>query len=266
MKAIPGTLHGSGASFRTTHWSVIAECAQADETGFAALEQLCRDYWPPLYSFARRRGYSPTDAQDMVQGFFAAFLQHKGYAGADRGKGRFRTFMLASFKHYMANAWDREHALKRGGACQFVLLEELEAVEALYASQPGDSLSDAEQHYEECWAAALVACAMARLRAECEDGSKERLFGELKPYLCGGAGLPSQEEIARRLEMPVNTLRSHLSRLRARYGALLREEVARTIGRADDLEEELRHFREIVTQTSSPPAADPARFQSVRLT
>ena len=94
----------------------------------AALSRLCRDYWPPLYSFVRRRGYAPADAQDLVQGFFACFLRSKAYMHAERAKGKFRSFLLASLKHYMANVWDREHALKRGGDYEFVLLDtEVEA-------------------------------------------------------------------------------------------------------------------------------------------
>ncbi len=125
----------------------------------------------------------------------------------------------------------------------------MEPVESLYASEPDDWTRDEEQRYEQSWAAALVACALARLGKEFGDGTKVRLFGELKPFLCGGVGLPSQGEIARQLEMPFNTLRSHLSRLRTRYGELLREEVARTIGSADDVDEELRHFRKILTES-----------------
>ncbi|MEO5721097.1 MAG: RNA polymerase sigma factor [Chthoniobacterales bacterium] len=251
MKSVPGTLRTGGASFGATHWSVIAACTSdsGNAETHAAITQLCRDYWPPLYSFTRRRGYSPADAQDLVQGFFASFLEKKAYAQADRHKGKFRTFMVASLKHFMANAWDREHALKRGGDREFVLLgEEMEAVETLYASEPAATALEEEQHYEQCWASALVACALARLGKELDDGPKRRVFGELKPFLCGGVGLPSQEEIARRLDLPINTLRSHLSRLRARYGELLREEVARTIGSADDVDEELRHFRKIMTE------------------
>jgi RNA polymerase sigma factor (sigma-70 family) len=250
VKGTPGTLQGGGASFRTTHWSAIADCALEDEQGSEALAQLCRDYWPPLYSFVRRRGYSPSDAQDLVQGFFAAFLRKKAYSRADRRKGKFRAFLLASLKHYLANAWDRERALKRGGNRVFVLLdEEMQAVESLYASGSATPVLDEEQHYEQCWAAALVGCALARLGTEFGKGPKGHVFEELKPFLCGGAGLPSQEEVARRLEMPINTLRSHLSRLRVRYGELLRAEVARTIGRGDDLDEELRHLREILIES-----------------
>jgi DNA-directed RNA polymerase specialized sigma24 family protein len=151
VKPIPGTLQEGGAPFRTTHWSVIADCALGDEHGARALEELCRDYWPPLYSFARRRGYSSADAQDLVQGFFASFLGKKGYEQSDRRKGKFRTFMLASLKHYMANVWHREHALKRGGDREFVLLqEEMESAEKLYAGEALNPMLDEEQHYEQC--------------------------------------------------------------------------------------------------------------------
>ncbi len=249
VKAVLGTLQTGGACFRTTRWSVIADCALADKTGAAALEQLCRDYWPPLYSFARRRGYSPSDAQDMVQGLFASFLQSKGYAQADRTKGKFRSFLLASLKHYMANVWDREHALKRGGDRGFVLLDsELEAVEALHICEGEAAVLDEEQAYEQRWANTLVACAIAHLSEEFSGETKARLFQELKPFLCGGVGLPSQLEVAARLEIPIGTLRSHLLRLRMRYAELLREEVARTIGSADDVDEELRRFRKILTE------------------
>ena len=165
----------------------------------------------------------------------------------ERAKGKFRSFLLASVKHYLANVWDREHALKRGGDCQFVLLDtEVKAVEALHLCEPATA-SDDEQAYEQLWANTLVTCALAHLGEEHSDGAKARLFSELKPFLCGGAGLPGQAEVAARLEMPIGTLRSHLLRLRVRYAELLREEVARTIGSADDVDEELRHFRKILT-------------------
>src|SRR5213595_610660 len=133
MKPTPGTLRDGGAAFGTTHWSVVGACRDDREmaTGasHAALTRLCRDYWPPLYSFVRRRGYSPADAQDLVQGFFAFLLESKAYAQTDRRKGKFRSFLLASLKHYLSDVWDRERALKRGGQHEFVLLdEEMDAV------------------------------------------------------------------------------------------------------------------------------------------
>ena len=252
VKGIPGTLQDSRAVFATTHWSVVAACKDGSEKADAALAQLCRDYWPPLYSFVRRRGYSPADAQDLVQGFFAYLLQSKAYVYTNRRKGKFRSFLLASLKHYIADVWDRQQAVKRGGDYEFVLLDEkIHAVETLYAREGrGVRMTfDEEQRYEQSWATSLVARALERIEAEFGNGLKARLFSELKPFLTGGVGLPSQEEVATRLDIPVETLRSHLSRLRARYRELLREEVARTIGVAEDVDEELHHLCAILTAT-----------------
>ncbi|MDQ3315676.1 MAG: RNA polymerase sigma factor [Verrucomicrobiota bacterium] len=247
MQAVPGTLQTGGVPFGTTHWSVVAACTKADESGeaHAALAQLCRDYWPPLYSFVRRRGYHSDDAQDLVQGFFAHFLGNQAYAQTDRRKGKFRTFLLASLKHYMADVWNRERALKRGGDREFVVLdEEISQAEKLWADESSNALNE-EQHYERRWAVALVNRALQRLSAD--SGSKARIFTELRPFLSGGVGLPSQEEVARRLEMPIETLRSHLSRLRTHYREILREEVARTVSQNDSVDDELRHLCGILT-------------------
>lgn len=247
MKGIPGTIQGGGAAFATTHWSVVEACAD-DENSDTALARLCQDYWPPLYTFARRRGNSSADAQDLVQGFFAYLLQSKAYAQTDRRKGKFRSFLLASFKNYMTDAWDKARAAKRGGDYQFVLLDdEVEAAEALYRCVSSSVKSDEEQQYEQTWATALVVRALERTEEEFHHGSKARVFHALKPFLTGGVGLPSQDEVATRLEISIDTLRSHLSRLRARYRELLREEVTRTIGIAEDVDEELRHLCSIIT-------------------
>ena len=196
----------------------------------------------------RRRGYSPADAQDLVQGFFAFLLETRAYARTDRNKGKFRTFLLASLKHYMADAWDRERALKRGGDQSFVSLDEqMEVVEKMYVNEEAATTLSEEQAYEQRWATALVARALARVGEEFANGQKIQLFNGLKPFLTGGVGLPSQTEVAAKLAMPIETLRSHLSRLRARYRELLREEVARTIAVADDVDEELRHLCSILT-------------------
>lgn len=248
MKDVPGTLQSGGSPFATTHWSVVAACTRGDQTTDAALAQLCRDYWPPLYSFARRRGYNPADAQDIVQGFFAFLLQARVYAKTDRNKGKFRTFLLASLKHYMADVWDRERALKRGGEQSFVSLDEqLDEVEKMYVSDATPVTLDEDQVYEQRWATALVANALQRVGAEFGNGHKTELFNGLKPFLSGGVDLPRQEDVAARLNMPVETLRSHLSRLRARYRELLREEVARTIAVKEDVDEELRYLRQILS-------------------
>ena len=250
MQAVPGTLQTGGAAFASTRWSVVAACEANGDLSSpeaeAAVAQLCRDYWPPLYSFVRRRGFSPADAQDLVQGFFTHFLQDRIYAQADSARGKFRTFLLAALKNYIVDIWHREHTLKRGGGREFVVLdEEIGAVEELYQDETVVILEE-ERHYEQRWATALVTRALERLRADFSGQSKARLFEELKPFVSGGSGLPRQEETADILAMPIDTLRSHLSRMRARYRAFLREEVARTIGISDDVDEELRHLSQIL--------------------
>jgi RNA polymerase sigma factor, sigma-70 family len=256
VKGLPGTIQDGGATFATTHWSVVAACACESETADAALAQLCRDYWPPLYTFARRRGYSPADAQDIVQGFFAYLLKNKAYARTDRTKGKFRSFLLAALKNYMSDVWDRARALKRGGDYEFLLLDdEIDAVETLYSRETAALILSEEQQYERAWAAALVARALKQIQKDFNNPESVRgkrqasLFHALKPFLTGGVGLPSQEAVARQLHMPIDTLRSHLARMRSRYREFLREEVARTIGSADDVDEELRHLRSILTAT-----------------
>jgi len=248
VMGIRGTIQDGGATFTTTHWSVVAACGDDSEIANQALAQLCHDYWPPLYTFARRRGYSPADAQDIVQGFFAHLLESKAYARTDRTKGKFRSYLLASLKNYMSDVWDRTRALKRGGGYEFVLLDdEIDAVERLCSHETATMTLNEEQQYERSWAAALVARALERIRADFNSGTKSHLFSALKPFLTGGVDLPSHESVAQRLDMPIDTVRSHLARLRARYREFVREEVARTIGPADDVDEELRHLRRILS-------------------
>jgi hypothetical protein len=150
----------------------------------------------------------------------------------------------------MSDVRDRARAIKRGGDYEFVLLDdEIDAVETLYARETATLTLSDEQQYERTWAAALVAHALERIRAEFNNGPKADLFYALKPFLTGGVGLPSHESVARQLDMPIDTLRSHVARLRATYREFVREEVARTIGPADDVDEELRHLRRILTAT-----------------
>ncbi len=256
MKDLPGTLQAGGAAFPPTRWSMVADCAHGSEAApgaaHAALVELCRDYWPPLYSFVRRRGHGPHDAQDLVQGFFVFLLETRGYARTDPDKGKFRSFLLASIKHYMADAWDRERRLKRGGGQYVLCLDEgLDAAEAHHARHHAATSHLAlgeEGLFERRWAAELVARALTRLESEFPTGSaKARVFNALRPYLTGGSNLPGQETVAAELGVPVETLRSYLSRLRARYRELLRAEVARTVAREEDVDEELRHLCHVLT-------------------
>ncbi len=232
----------------TTHWSVVHDFTleeTAPDRAQAALTRLCRDYWPPLYRFVRRRGYSRADAQDLTQGFFAYLIEKHAYATPDRSKGKFRTFLLTLLKRYLSATRAHESRQKRGGGREMVFLDggEINAIErvsdnALLIGAPLDE----ERLFEWNWAAALVGRAMENLRAEYSSGSRARVLAALRPFLTGGVGLPSQEEAAARLGVPLETLRSHLFRLRSRYRALLRAEVLRTVAQEKDIDEELRYL------------------------
>ena len=232
----------------TTHWSVVHDFAlekTAPDRAQAAMTRLCSDYWPPLYRFIRSRGYSRADAQDLTQGFFAYLIEKHAHVTPDRSKGKFRTFLLMLLKGYLSAARAHEARQKRGGGCEMVFLDggRLNALEQVSddALQIGAPL-DEERLFERNWAAALVGRAMENLHAEYSSGPKARVLAELKPFLTGGVGLPSQEEVATRLGVPLETLRSHLSRLRSRYRALLRAEVLRTVAHEKDIDEEIRYL------------------------
>ena len=257
MQTLPATIYGQADPFASTHWSVIAAAAQSDadsETSRAALAQLCQLYWPPLYTYVRARGYPRHDAQDLTQGFFAYLIEHKIYTRTDRAKGKFRSFLLASFKNYLSDARDREQALKRGGGRQFfVSLDEAkaEAAEALFISShgtPADSDMAEDRLFERAWAETLVATVLERVAASYKADGKENLFRELQTFLTmGAAPLPTYAELAARLGAAESTLRSHVTRLRARYREVLREEVRRTVSSEAEVDGELRELLRVLT-------------------
>ncbi len=254
VREIPGTLQAGGADFGTTHWTVVLAADAEEGAGRAALERLCHDYWPPLYSFVRRRGHSAHDAQDLVQGFFVHMLANRTYASADPARGKFRAFLLTSIKNFLCDKWTDARRQKRGGDLRFVLLdEEVAAVEAadLHGAATVSPLNE-EHLFEQRWAASLAANAMKRLHEKYAEGSKAKVFDALKPYVVGGAtvGLTGHEETAANLGIPVGTLRSYLLRMRTRYRELLREEVVRTVAREEDVEEELHRLRQVLIQSS----------------
>lgn len=248
---MPGTLQAGGATFPTTHWSLfaggahdLAQSRAADE----AVTELCRDYWPPIYAFIRRRGFNSHDAQDLTQAFFAYLIESKTYARADREQGKFRTFLLVVLKRFLSDTYEREHRLKRGGDRQFVFLDkDVAAAEALYESSAmAVDAGSEERHFDWDWAEALVARAMKTLRAEYAIGAKAGIFSELQMFLTGGPRLPRQEEVAARLNVPIETLRSHLSRLRTRYREILRGEIGRTVASEEEVDAELRYLCEML--------------------
>ena len=183
LKATPGTLQEGGVSFATTHWSVVAQSALTNVPEAAnALAQLCELYWPPIYSFIRRRGYAPSDAQDLTQSFFAFFLRTKAYARTDRLHGKFRSFLLASVKNFLADNWDRNQAIRRGGDYQFVSLDQ-QTAEAFYdAASASDST--AEHLFELRWAKTVTAGALDSLRQELQARRQAQAFRTTEELSC----------------------------------------------------------------------------------
>ncbi len=240
----------------TTNWSVVDDFGRvetAPDRAEAALARLCRDYWPPLYRFVRQRGYSRDDARDLTQGFFAYLLEKKAYSTPDRSKGRFRTFLLVILKRYLNAERSYHGRQKRGGGEQMIYLDSdrfHEVAEKTDGALATAAPLDEERLFEWDWAAALVGRAMEALSVEYGDGPKARVFAALRPFLTGGVGLPTHEETAARLGLSEDTLRSHLFRLRARYRALLRAEVLRTVADEREVDDELRYLCRILIAQS----------------
>jgi RNA polymerase sigma factor (sigma-70 family) len=254
VKTLPGTTHGQSDPFAPTHWSVILAAGESQvdpEFARAALAELCQTYWAPLYTFVRKRGYSVHDAQDLTQSFFAYLIEQKIYARADRQQGKFRSFLLASLKHFLSDAYDRAHALKRGGRRDFLPLkeEQAEAAESLFQTHVDFRHAIGEDEiFERSWAEALVNSGLKRLSEAYKADGKEKLFEELRIYLTGGADpLPAYEKLAARLGVLASTLSSHITRLRARYREALRAEVRRTVDTEAQVDEELRELFRVLT-------------------
>jgi RNA polymerase sigma-70 factor (ECF subfamily) len=197
----------------------------------------------------RSRGHTLHDAQDLTQSFFAYVLEHKVYARANRQKGRFRSFLLASLKHFLADAADRERTLKRGGGQIFLPLHEERAQEAESLFQTHSGMSNEDRLFDRSWAEALVATVLERLSADYRREGKEQLFSELRVFVAGGAEPPPPyAELAHRLGMAESTIRSHVTRLRARYREALRAEVRRTVDSEAQVDQELRELLQVLTE------------------
>jgi len=238
--------------FPSTQWSVVLASGRSEaepEVAQAALAELCQTYWAPLYSFVRSRGYTVHDAQDLTQSFFAYLIEHQIYARVDRQKGRFRSFLLASLKNFLAHASDRERTLKRGGGQNFLPLHEAQIENAESLFQTHSRRSSEDRVFERSWAAALVTAGLERLAADYKGESKEKLFKELRVFLGGGVGPPPPyAELAVRLRMTESTLRTQVTRLRARYREALHAEVRRTVETEAQAQEELHVLLRVLTE------------------
>ena len=253
-KVKSGSVNGNAHSdvFPSTHWSAVLAAGRSQaEPAIAqtALAELCQTYWAPLYSFVRSRGYTVHDSQDLTQSFFAYLIERKIYARVDRQKGTFRSFLLASLKNFLADASDRERTLKRGGGQDFLPLHEEQIKEAESLFQNHRSASTEELIFDRSWAEALVAAGLERLSGDYRSEGKEKLFNELRIFLAGCAGPPpAYAELADRLGVTESTLRSHVTRLRARYREVLRAEVRRTVETEAEVNEELHELLRVLTK------------------
>jgi RNA polymerase sigma-70 factor (ECF subfamily) len=229
------------ASFATTHWSVVLAAGQgADAEASAALEQLCRTYWYPLYAYVRRRGHGHEDAQDLTQAFLLQLLERKSFSRVDRERGRFRSFLLAGLNYFLADHHDRVTAQKRGGG-QRALLFDAQAAEERYRLEPVDDRSP-DKLFERHWALTLLDQVLARLEQEFREADKAGLFQRLRVFLVAGTREETYAKAAAELGMSEEAVKKAVHRMRHRYYELFREEIAHTVADAAEVEEELRHL------------------------
>ena len=230
-----------GQWFATTHWSVVLAAGQTNTPhSIEALEELCRTYWYPLYAFVRRKGHSPHDTEDLTQAFFARLLEKNYVAQADRERGRFRTYLLAAFTHFLADEWDKARRLKRGGGRESVSFDAASAEER-YRLEPLDQL-DAARLYERRWVTTLFDQVLARLEQEFRDSAKGELFDQLKGSLLAEEAGLSYAELGTQLGLTEDAVKQSVHRMRRRYRELFREEIAQTVVGLGEVEDELKHI------------------------
>ncbi len=231
---------GGAAAFATTHWSVVLTAGESDrEKAREALGLLCAAYWYPLYVFARRQGCDAAESEDLTQEFLAQLLQRNDFAEVSPERGRFRSFLMASFKHLLTNAYHRQRTEKRGGRVTFVSLEN-EAPETRYRLEPAD-LATPETLFERRWALTVLERAVERIREEYVSSEKADLFEELKEFLSNQKALP-HAAIAAKHGISVGAVGVTIHRLRKRYAEVLREEISHTVGTPAEVDDEIRHL------------------------
>ncbi len=236
-------MKGSQAAvFATTHWSMVVQARDSESPeSAAAMEQLCQTYWYPLYVFVRRKGHRHEDASDLTQAFFQRFLEKRYLRSVDSSLGKFRTFLLASLSHFLANEWDRSQAFKRGGGARLLSLDEASAEER-YRMEPVDHASP-EKLFDRRWAETMMRVVLDRLSIETERAR----FEVLKPFLLEDRGSLSYGAAAMALGVTEAAVTSAIHRMRARFRVLLFEEVDRTVESPDSVETELRHLLAVLS-------------------
>jgi RNA polymerase sigma factor (sigma-70 family) len=228
--------------FETTRWSLVLRAGDGAE----ALETLCRRYWYPLYAFVRRAGHGEHDAQDLTQAFFARLLEKRWLEDADPNRGRFRTFLLTALKRFLANEWDRERALKRGGAAAVISIDALEAETRFQREQP--ALSDDHLQFDRRWALTLLEETLRRLEAEWGAAGRMAEFLALRGSLTSERGTFDGREAGAALNLNEGAVRVAVHRLRKRFREIFREEIAQTLADPAELDAELRHLVDVLAR------------------
>jgi RNA polymerase sigma-70 factor (ECF subfamily) len=227
--------------FATTRWSVIAAARDgASPESREALATLCESYWYPLYAFIRRQGYAADQAQDLTQGFFAELLDKHILAAVDPTRGRFRSFLLTACKHYLGHERERAQAQKRGGGRTSISLD-FNSAEARYGTEPAHTLT-AEKLFARRWALAMLDHVLGRLREELAQKGKTRLFDHLRVCLLGEKSALPHAKVAAALDMTEGAVKVAALRLRRRFRELVREEIARTVDKPEEIEDEIREL------------------------
>jgi RNA polymerase sigma factor (sigma-70 family) len=232
--------------FATTRWSQVLAAGQ-DQTAVSreALASLCEVYWYPLYAYVRRWGHDPDQAQDLTQEFFTRLLEKHYLRDADPSRGKFRSFLLASLKHFLSNERDRAFALKRGGRVTILPLE-VETAEGMYQREPPDA-DTPEKVFERRWALTLLERTLVRLRQEFTAGGRGALFARLEGYLTGEQLTVPYAQLAEELAMTEGAIKVAVHRLRRRFGALLRDEIGDTVSDPEQVDDEVRELFRILT-------------------
>ncbi len=231
-------------AFTTTHWSVVLEAQGDSSEAQHALETLCRIYWRPIYSFVRRQGMAPQEAEDVTQGFFALLLERRDLSAVRKEKGRLRSYLLVSVKNFLADERRRAMAIKRGKGERLIPLDELRD-EEWSGMEPGDPLT-AERIYERRWASTLLDRVLSLLEDKYRARGNAALFDSFNQLLADEPGAPSQADIAAQLGMTENAVSQAFHRFRQSYQSLLREEIAHTVATPGDIENELRYLIAVI--------------------
>ncbi len=235
-----------GEWFASTHWSVVLTAREGDEPAASeALEKLCRTYWPPLYAFIRREGYPEAEAKDLTQEFFLRLVERDILQRLRHQRGKFRSFLLAFVKNFLLEQRGRAAAQKRGGGMPILSLDQL-TEEGSYLKEPIDRLSP-DQVFERRWAQTVMQTAINRLRDEYKAQGNAELFELLKDFQPREPGAPSYCEIGDRFGLSEAAVKSAVQRMRARHRELLRQEIAHTVTSPDEIEDEIRHLREVLS-------------------